>query len=248
MSVNLRFPNITAGTEAQQITQIRSFLHQLVEQLNWVLSNQETGNVTQAQTQSTSLSTSEYEELRALIILTSREIDTKLSQYVTSNALEDYAKSEDLASLTKELNALANTVAQLIPCQAVDYVTEEGSMETEYGTWRFEKRKSGKCRMEGSFSVTPAGSELGTALYRTEIFVIPLPLPLEKAVVTATARVGFVENEGVIVDENTRECLISFQLVSDAEFPANTAIEVSLSVAGNYITKKTGGDTNGESQ
>lgn len=37
MSIELRFPNITAPTEAGQLLQVRSYLHQLVEQLNWAL-------------------------------------------------------------------------------------------------------------------------------------------------------------------------------------------------------------------
>lgn len=39
MSVDIRFPNITAPTEAGKLQQVQSFLHQLVEQLNWALNN-----------------------------------------------------------------------------------------------------------------------------------------------------------------------------------------------------------------
>lgn len=41
MSVNLRYPNITGKTEAEQMVQVRSYLHQLVEQLNWALNTAE---------------------------------------------------------------------------------------------------------------------------------------------------------------------------------------------------------------
>ena len=44
MSVNLRFPNITAGTEKEQLTQIKSYLHQLVDQLNYTLEQLERSN------------------------------------------------------------------------------------------------------------------------------------------------------------------------------------------------------------
>ena len=43
MSMNIRFPNITGHTEAEQLTQVKSYLHQLVEQLNWALSTIESG-------------------------------------------------------------------------------------------------------------------------------------------------------------------------------------------------------------
>lgn len=39
MSIDIRFPNITAPTEAGKLQQMQSFMHQLVEQLNWALNN-----------------------------------------------------------------------------------------------------------------------------------------------------------------------------------------------------------------
>ena len=37
MSVNFRYPNISGATEREQIAQIKSYLHQLVEQLNYAV-------------------------------------------------------------------------------------------------------------------------------------------------------------------------------------------------------------------
>lgn len=39
MSVDIRYPNITANDQAGQLLQVKSYLHQLVEQLNWALKN-----------------------------------------------------------------------------------------------------------------------------------------------------------------------------------------------------------------
>lgn len=39
MSIDIRFPNITAPTEAGKLQQLQSYMHQLVEQLNWALNN-----------------------------------------------------------------------------------------------------------------------------------------------------------------------------------------------------------------
>lgn len=39
--INLRLPNITAATEREQILQIKSYLYQLVGELNWALSSLE---------------------------------------------------------------------------------------------------------------------------------------------------------------------------------------------------------------
>lgn len=40
--MNIRLPNITAKDEAGQLQQVRSYLHQLAEQLNWALNTVET--------------------------------------------------------------------------------------------------------------------------------------------------------------------------------------------------------------
>lgn len=39
MGINLRFPNITGTSEREQLSQMRSYLHQLVEELQWALNN-----------------------------------------------------------------------------------------------------------------------------------------------------------------------------------------------------------------
>ena len=38
MIENIRFPNITGATDREQLKQIKSYLYQLVEQLNYTLS------------------------------------------------------------------------------------------------------------------------------------------------------------------------------------------------------------------
>lgn len=44
MSIDIRLPNITAKDEAGQLQQVKSYLHQLVEQLNWALMTIESGS------------------------------------------------------------------------------------------------------------------------------------------------------------------------------------------------------------
>lgn len=44
MSIEIRLPNITAKDEAGQLLQVRSYLHQLAEQLNWAMKTIEPGN------------------------------------------------------------------------------------------------------------------------------------------------------------------------------------------------------------
>ena len=77
MNIDLRFPNITGKSEAEQLTQMKSYLHQLVEQLNWALNTVESaqaGNTTSAMVvkQSEAMSPKEAEDtfnsIKALII------------------------------------------------------------------------------------------------------------------------------------------------------------------------------------
>ena len=48
MSIDLRLPNITAGTEGGQLVQIKSYLYQLTEQLQWALNTIETGKTNES--------------------------------------------------------------------------------------------------------------------------------------------------------------------------------------------------------
>lgn len=76
MSVNLRYPNITAGTEREQITQIKSYLHQLVEQLNYALPLMG-GESQTIDVQGTEIS---YYELRTLIVQSLEGMETKFDE------------------------------------------------------------------------------------------------------------------------------------------------------------------------
>lgn len=83
MSVNLRYPNITAGTEREQLSQIKSFLHQLVDQLNYALPSMD-GASQSIEVQGSEIS---YYELRSLIMQNLDKIEAefeKLSQKMTS--------------------------------------------------------------------------------------------------------------------------------------------------------------------
>lgn len=72
--INIRLPNITATTEKEQLLQVKSYLHQLVGELNWALGAIESGNSTAVAQKATGSSvtkeelTTSYNELRSLII------------------------------------------------------------------------------------------------------------------------------------------------------------------------------------
>lgn len=90
--INIRLPNITANTEREQLIQVKSYLHQLVQELNWALSSIEAGSPTTAKSTSANPVTKEematsYNELRSLIIKSANTI----SAY--SEAAEERYKS-----------------------------------------------------------------------------------------------------------------------------------------------------------
>ena len=96
--INIRLPNITANTEQGQLLQVKSYLHQLVQELNWALTSIESGDSTSAaakQESSVGVSkqemTTSYNELRSLII---KSADT-VKAY--SEAAEERYKSLYLA-------------------------------------------------------------------------------------------------------------------------------------------------------
>ena len=62
MSIDIRFPNITAKDEAGQLVQVKSYLHQLVEQLNWAMNTLESGNSTSVENAKSGSAASEKKE------------------------------------------------------------------------------------------------------------------------------------------------------------------------------------------
>ena len=74
--IDLRYPNITGKTEAEQMVQVRSYLHQLVEQLNWALNaadsyqsgNTSTPVVYQSNSATPQEAESTFNSIKALII------------------------------------------------------------------------------------------------------------------------------------------------------------------------------------
>ena len=82
MSVDIRLPNITGRTEAEQLAQIKSYLYQFAGQLQWALKTVESGGSTNIvlQKESSSKSASKEEHtpnfnhLKALIIKTAEVV------------------------------------------------------------------------------------------------------------------------------------------------------------------------------
>lgn len=72
MSLNFRYPNITGTSEKEQLAQIKSFLHQLVDNLNYSFSILDDGNKKKE-----TLST---EELRTQLMQEIQKLNRKINQ------------------------------------------------------------------------------------------------------------------------------------------------------------------------
>ena len=100
MSVNIRYPNISGFSEREQIAQLKSYLHQLVEQLNYAFPKLGSGDA------STSTNTYEvqggeisYYDLKSLVLQELQKVEDlfdKLSKeienkYVSIDELDNIA-------------------------------------------------------------------------------------------------------------------------------------------------------------
>lgn len=87
MSINIRYPNITAESEKEQLTQVKSYLHQLVDQLNYALPTIGTGEKQTESTESASSKTYEvqggdvsYYEFRSLIVQELQKVEDLIDE------------------------------------------------------------------------------------------------------------------------------------------------------------------------
>lgn len=110
--IDLRYPNITGSTEKEQLVQVKSYLHQLVEQLNWALSTVESaqsGNVSPAVVfrQSTEAAPqdaeSTFNSIKALIIK-SADIVKAYEQTILTDFNGIYFAESDFGTFIEQTN------------------------------------------------------------------------------------------------------------------------------------------------
>ena len=144
MSMNIRFPNITGVTAQEQLVQIKSYLYQLVEQLNWMLPAIEAGagqeGTSSAAPSFGDISAETFYELKSLLIKSSdtlnayyEKINAKLEgQYVNQTDFNGY--KQEIAQLFIDLgsqyvaqadfNSYRQAVNQLLDDLANQYVAQ----------------------------------------------------------------------------------------------------------------------------
>ena len=111
MSLDLRFPNITATTPEGQLNQMRSFLHQTIQQLNWAFKTIESGagSSPAVTTRSTSgggsgeekTAANTFNDIKALIIK-SADIVMAYEKTIISNFEGKYFAQSDFGTYLEE--------------------------------------------------------------------------------------------------------------------------------------------------
>ena len=201
MSMNIRFPNITAKTEAEQLIQVKSYLHQLVEQLNWALSTIESGNTTantsSGRTGSNSASdpenTTAFNELKALIIKSSTQVEyynDKINERLESL----YVSKSDFGTYTEQTSQDIETTAAAVDRFFTDMQAIITDIETlEHSMIEANAHiKSGLLYYDGS-GAPVYGLEVGQ---RTEIDGVEI---FDKYARFTSGRLSFYDNNGVEV-------------------------------------------------
>lgn len=137
MSVNIRYPNITGFTDKEQITQIRSYLHQLVEQLNYALSTigaEGTGQATY-DVQGGNVS---YYELQSMIVQEIQKLDRQFEQLSTKleSEVDSYVDEAFAGTVAEAVNeALPEVLTEALPQAISDnlgLVVQEGMLCATY--------------------------------------------------------------------------------------------------------------------
>ena len=114
MSIDIRFPNITAPTEAGKLQQLQSYMHQLVEQLNWALNTIDTSGgagyvVREAQKAGASSQTddpiSSFNSIKGLIIKSADIVEAyydEITKLIDKN--NHYAAYSDFGDFVEDTN------------------------------------------------------------------------------------------------------------------------------------------------
>ena len=106
--INIRLPNITAQTEREQLLQLKSYLHQLVGELNWALSSIETGSESVIEVKKKSSGavskedlTTSYNELKSLIMKSANAV-MAYSEQAEETYNGRYVAQSDFGTYTEE--------------------------------------------------------------------------------------------------------------------------------------------------
>ena len=152
MGINLRFPNIQGQSEREQLVQVKSYLHQLVGELQWAFNTIDTSNggnivITTSQntsSKSTANAQATFDSIKALIIKSAdivnayyEEINTRLEgAYVAESDFGTYMEHtlQNISQNSTEIESLySNVQAILTDIENIEYTLIETNAHIRSG-------------------------------------------------------------------------------------------------------------------
>lgn len=140
MSGNIRYPNITAQDQAGRLAQVQSYLHQLVEQLNYTLTAIEkstgslkpTSTVAGEQTEAEKKLNDSVNNLKSLIIKSANSVRAEMDQLETELG-SSYVAVADFGTFQEDIHAQLSATAGSIE-QAISYYAKLSDLVDEAST------------------------------------------------------------------------------------------------------------------
>lgn len=122
MSINLRFPNITGQTYEQKMTQVQSYLYQLVQELTWAFDNVGgvSGSKPSVELPKDSGSTADSEDAVAKfndiksLIIKSADIVQAYYETISSRLKGVYVAQSDFGTYKQETEAVFSETSELV--------------------------------------------------------------------------------------------------------------------------------------
>lgn len=140
--MNIRLPNITGKTETEQLNQIKSYLYQFAEQLQWALGNVDTANGSNVVLQKNSIGTakkedpiSNFNELKGLIIKSADVVEAFYQRIDNLLKLSgDYTATSDFGTFKENTESRIDATDKKINQNITDYQAiydEDGKLRTD---------------------------------------------------------------------------------------------------------------------
>lgn len=159
MGVDLRFPNITGRSDREQLTQLKSYMYQLVEQLQWAFNSMDTagGNVVMvknvaSKATSTIDAQATFDAIKALIIKSAdivnayyEEINTRLEgAYVAESDFGAYMEqtAQDITQNSTEIEQnFTNIQTILSDIENINYTLLETNAHIRSGLLYYDENE-----------------------------------------------------------------------------------------------------------
>lgn len=228
--MNIRLPSFTGENDHELLLQMRSYLYQLAQQLQYEL-NQPSAALSGADKQDAVSD----DAVGVPSGVTAQLIFNAIKPLIIRNDDVMKALCDKIVTSEDVFQAFYDEMAALVDKEyfATDFVVENGT--TEGWTWR--KWKSGVYEMFGEFALTTTKAATAQgALYYSEEFAIKTPFAVKSAYVTGTAHEHFVPISENLADDVDSENNIGVALWRATDFEVGNKITVRLTVTGHIKT------------